>query len=486
MFTENDYTNGIGVIELSDGYIINGHHYDRNFKYTGKNYRFSYNGLCLFTSTNCDSVGNIYGNEMQQSSFTYNNITFFVINKKNIYTYDNNTYELTLFATVTFDINKIIKVDSNYIYIIRRDANGLNSYFSKINKSSKANTDISYDITDATGPYYYNSWGRNIVRAIEHIYNDGTNFYFTVFNGFTIGNYTWTEISRFDTLHSFNFTTQTETQIKQLRRHVYTLQQGSISHWSGRNFALLTDSKYVLYGRRKQAPLQICFTNIDDITIEKNTNIIVDTEAPIIYWNVEKNIFLVLYNEGTNSDVSKFYEYDFETEELKIVFDDKNHIIKRVLLSEDKKIVMLCGIGFSYIYTYSDDLYTYQKTGEIKNIKQIGIDSYDRIWYINNNNEIHCEDPNDPALSNLRFEKPLYTYIGQNINTYFDFDAKNTLDAHAFGYYTFELSDNAYFNENNSTELTVNYNQINQRFYFTIHDIGKVSCHVKFHKTWRK
>ena len=86
--TEKDYTNSVGIIELPDEYVINGHYYDRNFEYINKNINANQDGICMSCSTNVTTIGTLIGLETYQTYVNYNNKYYFINNTKIFELYD--------------------------------------------------------------------------------------------------------------------------------------------------------------------------------------------------------------------------------------------------------------------------------------------------------------------------------------------------------------------------------------------------------------
>jgi len=473
MLTENDYLNSsLGIIELPDGFIINGHKYDQNFKFTGDIYRISNDAVCTYCSTFVTSNGDATGIECQQYPIQNRNDVYFIKNNTQIWKYNLETHELTLFYENTTDHRPymLLKINTsiNCIFLITKN-NGYNydTSLTKINLETKAVTNISWittnrygiivcDISGDTIKYlnYYVRWSQYGTITVEQIFCHYE----------TSGN-----------------TEQIYTYINQDKPwgNSYSLNTFNISN-------IAPASEYMILGRQWDSYLNISLANINDPSVIKKPGITYTSNAPLRFWNINENIFMCFYNGNGNSNISKFYKFNFNTEELTIIYDDNKNLIKTILLSKDKNIVLLNELNKANIYMYNENLQTYEKKGEINDINQIGLDSNNNIWYLNNLSEIRCETLTDPSKVSVVFEKPMYTYTESNIETYLDFKAESGLGTYAPGNYILELSNNAYFEESHTNILNIVYESGVVRYNIIICGNGKVKCKVKFRKSWSR
>lgn len=484
--TEKDYTNSVGIIELDKNYIINGHLYNRNFTYTGMNFnQISTDLLCISSSTDVSSSGVILGLETKETQIEYNNIIYFIKHNTQIYKYDtiNNSLELFYSNDTTYRPFSLIDIDSNYLYLITKSSSYRGSTtLSKIDLLTSTITNISYynqytnysiNIlnVDSEAIYYFNSAGYQYRYYSNSNACNGYQVYEKIFKYIKSSN-TILEISDINTgtfLGSWTYT--------------------SNCHLNYRIICSYKKCEYFIFGRQCQSGgyFKAKISKLNDTSNIKDLNITITNDAFINYWNIENNIFIVFYNQYIDSSVSKFYKYNFDTEELEIIYDDTNHLIKTILLSDDKKVLFLNEIGSSNIYVYDEHLLTYRVLTNLTNISQIGIDYLNRIWYVTTTDEIHCIDTEDPVNVSIKWEKPLYTWNGHNTNTYFMFEARTFINTYAHGTYELKLSSNAIFTENNSDTLIINYNlEEPMKIDFIIIGQDSVSCNVKYNKIWSK
>ena len=484
--TEKDYTNSVGIIELDNNYIINGHLYNRNFSYTGMNFnQISTDFLCIAHSTDVTSSGTNVGIETQQTQIEYNGIVYFIKNNTQIYKYDTNNETISLIFenTTTYRPFSIVDIDSNYLYLITKSSSYRGSTtLSKLDLSTNTMSNISY--YNQYTNYYVSIL--NVDSSYIYYFNDaGYNFGYYSNSNWCNGYQVYERIFKYDKSSKSSLVV-TDLHSGEWRGGWWASSQ---CHLNFRVICSYKNSEYFIFGRELQSGgyFSMKISKLNDPTDIKNLNIRITNDAYINYWNIDNNIFIVFYNQYVNSTISKFYRYNFDTEELEIIYDDSNYLIKTILLSDDKTVLFLNELGSSHIYSYNEDTFTYENLTNLSHISHVGIDYLNRIWYITTTDEIHCIDVADPVDVSVTWEKPVYTWSGYNINSYFIFEAKTMINKYAHGFYEFKLSSNAVFTDNNSDTMALNYNVDEPiRIDFTIIGQESVNVNIKFNKVWSK
>ena len=154
--------------------------------------------------------------------------------------------------------------------------------------------------------------------------------------------------------------------------------------------------------------------------------------------------------------------------------------------NSDKSIILVGYMQSFGMYSYNATTHMYDVSEkEITNVLCAGFDAMDRLWYETITYGVHCENVDDPQEVKVRFEKPLYTYDGFDINTYLTLSAKSYTSKIPTGSYTLTLTGNAHFDINGEKELQIHYNGDDTIQYpITITGPKRISCTVIFKKIW--
>lgn len=166
-------------------------------------------------------------------------------------------------------------------------------------------------------------------------------------------------------------------------------------------------------------------------------------------------------------------------------FSNQKSIISMVYNSD--KTILLVGYKNNFeIWKLNTSTHLYANTGlAYSNIRCVGFDKLDRIWYQTLTNGVHYLSLNDPVKVTLKFEKQFYTYINEDIESYITFAAIDAFNNKALGNYVLTLHGNAYFKDTNNQRLNINYNGDNTIHYpIVITGNETISCEAKFEKVW--
>lgn len=490
-----EYNPQTGIIELPDGYIINGFYYDKMFTPIDRQYSLSEtNYFCVDKSSLCNG-GAQYGVETDEQFIRKDNMSYFILNNTQIWSYNHDTYELKKFYENTTRNRpyQLVDIDNNYLYVVTKsDAENYRTIICKIKIDTSALTVIhDYD---------------KECSYTNYLYSD-ENFIYYKFTR-TYSNYWTNGMSEFHNqgmgvwLYKYNKQNNSEHLI-------YTLSnadsdtfessrgsRGAISFQSnGFLFNKRNNNKWFLFKvvngsleNNYNPSTSIYITNRNnDQRYDTSLDITYNQHHFIKYWDIDNNVFILRYNQNQNADDSNFYKYDTDAQKLTNIHADPDHRTHTVILSEDNSILIMNELNQSNIWIYDQENKTYKKVTQLLEIEKIGIDSLNRIWYKKTyENTIYCEDLADPNEVQIIFEKPLYTYTDTDIETYLNIRTKNIFGEQATGRYVLTLSNNAYFTESNSQRLELDYQNDTVKYPFKITAKGTVKCTVMYQKIWSK
>lgn len=219
------------------------------------------------------------------------------------------------------------------------------------------------------------------------------------------------------------------------------------------------------------------------------------------YWIIGNYMYFAVYNENAESgmlsyqgihvmqiktDGSAFSSFGIYLSYLSRIAVSNSKSIISMVYNSDKSILL---IGFKNefeIWKLNTSSHLYEKTSmAYTNIKCVGFDSLDRIWYITGNNGVHYLSLTDPIKAIIKFEKQFYVYTNDNIESYITFKATDAFNNNANGNYILTLSGPAYFKSNNKKQLTIEYTGNDSSHYpIVINGPETISCAAKFQKVW--
>ena len=166
-------------------------------------------------------------------------------------------------------------------------------------------------------------------------------------------------------------------------------------------------------------------------------------------------------------------------------FSNQKSIISMVYNSD--KTILLVGYKNNFeIWKLITSTHLYANTGlAYSNIRCVGFDKLDRIWYQTLTNGVHYLSLNDPVKVTIKFEKQFYTYIGTDIESYVTFSAVDAFNTAAHGQYVLTLEGNAHFIDTNNKQLNITYNGDNTIHYpIMITGNKTIKCSAKYQKVW--
>ncbi len=223
------------------------------------------------------------------------------------------------------------------------------------------------------------------------------------------------------------------------------------------------------------------------------------------HWIIGNYLYVAIYNENAESNMLSYQgvcvlqiHTDAKTAihsncrlETRLThigktqFSNQKSIISMVYNSD--KTILLVGYKNNFeIWKLNTSTHLYANTGlAYSNIRCVGFDKLDRIWYQTLTNGVHYLSLNDPVKVTLKFEKQFYTYINEDIESYITFAAIDAFNNKALGNYVLTLHGNAYFKDTNNQRLNINYNGDNTIHYpIVITGNETISCEAKFEKVW--
>jgi len=223
------------------------------------------------------------------------------------------------------------------------------------------------------------------------------------------------------------------------------------------------------------------------------------------HWIIGNYLYVALYNENAESNMLSHQGVCV----LQILTDAKTAIhsncrletrlthIGRTQFSNQKSIIsmvynsnktiLLVGYKNNFeIWKLNTSTHLYANTGlAYSNIRCVGFDKLDRIWYQTLTNGVHYLSLNDPVKVTIKFEKQFYTYIGNDIESYVTFSAVDAFNTSAHGQYVLTLEGNAHFIDTNNKQLNITYNG-DDTIHYPIMITGNktIKCSAKYQKVW--
>lgn len=223
------------------------------------------------------------------------------------------------------------------------------------------------------------------------------------------------------------------------------------------------------------------------------------------HWIIGNYLYVALYNENAESNMlshqgvcvlqihtdAKTSIYSTCRLETRLThigrtqFSNQKSIISIVHNSD--KTILLVGYKNNFeIWKLNTSNHLYTNTGlSYSNIRCVGFDKLDRIWYQTLTNGVHYLSLNDPVKVTIKFEKQFYTYIGTDIESYVTFSAVDAFNTAAHGQYVLTLEGNAHFIDTNNKQLNITYNGDNTIHYpIMITGNKTIKCSAKYQKVW--
>lgn len=135
-----------------------------------------------------------------------------------------------------------------------------------------------------------------------------------------------------------------------------------------------------------------------------------------------------------------------------------------VLESENKRHLLIAKNKSFKILKFDTNTKRYEDGGvEIPSCCAVGFDELQRIWYEKSDSAVEIINLEDAQSVQIKFEKTHYEYSGTSINTFIEFSALNYLNEEMQGTFQLTLSGSAVFTENNSNELTFEYDGLGKK-----------------------
>lgn len=160
-----------------------------------------------------------------------------------------------------------------------------------------------------------------------------------------------------------------------------------------------------------------------------------------------------------------------------------NQIIS-MCFSSDKKMIII-GFWQSFkIAVLNEETHQYEVPSDATytNVASAGFDEYDRIWIQEQNNAIKMYTIYDPQQTTIKFDKRLYVYEGENIESHIEFSAENFIKEPATGLYQFQLTGDVYFKDNKKKVIEHEYEGGTLKLDIVVTSSDQLSCQVYYIK----
>lgn len=234
------------------------------------------------------------------------------------------------------------------------------------------------------------------------------------------------------------------------------------------------------------------------ITVNKNKELnwgyYNDYSARFRFWIIDNYLYYGVYDES-NTAIGNFSKiqgihvfkilpgFDLEWQSVNRISTTKPII--SMIFSQDKKIALI-GYWQSFeILRLNSETKEYESTNKIiSGIISVGFDSFDRLWYMKTDNNIHVENLSDPYTVDMRFEHNYYTYEGIDIQSYITFQAWSFLGTYANGKYILTLNGNAKFKDTNTKIFEFIYSEGVTKIDIVVYGPDQIVCDTEFIKVW--
>ena len=270
-----------------------------------------------------------------------------------------------------------------------------------------------------------------------------------------------------------------------------------------RNFYNINNKHYFLiWKQRDNCIYEAWFDSNNDFnkktSSETNKNIFYSNTNSQMESFTKDDYFFYCIADETNStgnilDYQGIHKFKIDGEfnliyEKRINPSSTSRIIS-ILFNEDYSIIIIGYYQSFDILIYEEETQDYVKVGKsFTGIKNVGLDSLNRLWYETTSGEIHTENFDDPQDVVVEFEKPYYSYLSGELETYVTFKARSATGVVPTGRYILRITTgNAYFKESGTNELVINYESMSQddiHYPLMITGSKRIVCNVSFEKVW--
>jgi hypothetical protein len=153
-----------------------------------------------------------------------------------------------------------------------------------------------------------------------------------------------------------------------------------------------------------------------------------------------------------------------------------------ILESENKRHLLVAKNKAFKILKFDTNTKRYEDGGmEITSCCSVGFDELQRIWYEKDDTSVEIINLEDAQSVQIKFEKTHYEYSGAMINTFIEFSALNYLNEEMKGTFQLTLSGSAVFTENNTNELTFEYDGLGiKQIGISINGANPITVYPKY------
>lgn len=381
---------------------------------------------------------------------------------------------------------KIVDIDENYVYIITKHINGSGTYLCRVNRSGG----VDY-------PLYINPSARAVFTKI---YSDERYIFLCCRNH----NAQW-QFYRYDKTTNTYTTKMVDhgnganggayAPVYQCVMHENVYHEGNIYY------------VYQMYQYGTQhSMLGIKIDITKDVTAAGNltffypmsyqagikNNVHNDYELHR-FWVMDGYLYYMVYDEdyvaGYLNSIAVQGIHTF-----KILSGGKLEYVGYNQIDVDEQIismafsstrrVLIIGFWTSFMLMRYDDntkQYKLVSAEHYDNVATVGFDEYDRLWVLRPNNALEMFSTNDPQETTIRFQYPMYTYTGMDIQSFVEFKALTFIGEYAKGMYRFELTGTAHF-ANGDQSINIEYKGSTQEIPIVVTGSDQLTCKVYYIK----
>lgn len=381
---------------------------------------------------------------------------------------------------------KIVDIDENYIYIITKHIAGSGTYLCRVNRSGG----VDY-------PLYINPSARAVFTKI---YSDSRYIYLCCRNS----NIQW-QFYRYDK------TTNTFTT-KMVEKNngtsggayapIYQCVMHENVHHEGNIYYIYQmyqyDTQYSMIGIKIDITKDVTDTSnltfFQPMSYQAGIQSNVHTNYELHrFWIMNGYLYYMIYDE----DYVAGYLNSIPTQGIhtfKILPGGRLEYVSHNQIDVDEQIismifsstkrVLLIGFWKSFmLMRYDDDSKQYElvSTEHYDDVATVGFDEYDRLWVLRPNYALEMFSTNDPQETTIRFQYPMYTYVGMDIQSHIEFKALTFIGEYAKGMYRFELTGTAKFANGDQT-INVEYKGGTQEVPIIVTGSDQLTCKVYYIK----
>ena len=470
------------LYECSNGYIINGHYYNKNtmspkplemYPTYGDNEDMALNSRVQLNHSNkyqtAKAVNSIINDKKDPTvcyNFTVglrsNGITLLKIKEDGDNTKVINYKEYTSIPTTNGYFQNWLGQDDKFLYA-SFSADTSNLYFMKIDK-------VTLDMSSFASYSSYN-------KCMKTIYEDDTYIYYA-----TQKQYAAMDLYRYDKIAG-----SATTVIINQNVGTYSFQPIFTDPFE----ETVDDKKvYSFYAMHQDAKKGFY---IKKYTINPSTldlkNIVTSTDVTVEFSNPEMDALPTITSKDyityelfiSKTETKKYlnlaiyctgqYEYDVKlngiytyeinsTDNTKVDYKGKltefAYALKGMLSLKNNDFLVLANKTSTFLCTFNKTAEKFEIVNTINNQPySIGVDQEDNIWVTNAKYEVEMYSPSTPTQVKVSFEKDSYSYEGEAISTNIIYEAKNYAGEYIETDLELSIKGNAVFQSNQNKTLIV-------------------------------